>query len=229
MQCGVGRYFRAALQIRKNRPFPIKPHRKIIGNGRFWVYLEKWCTYIETHISHTDHSPTWEYLQVRSLGHQILTSHLQHYPGSSRIILAHSELFWLIQNYPGSSRIILDHSGPPQLIQVHPGPSRIIRPIQNQTGPSNQTPTSPFGSPLTWVTPLRSTSSIEVPVNWGTRPGLEPPQPGHSFSCWSYSVNSSDMAATSDLEASDLAQHLRPCEAPQTWKPQALRSTSGFT
>lgn len=105
--------------------------------------------------------------------------------------------------------------------------------IQNQPGPSNQTPTSPFGSPLTWVTPLRSTSSIEVPVNWGTRPGLEPPQPGHSFSCWSYSVNSSDMAATSDLEASDLAKHLRPgnlrpCAAPQTWKPHALRSTSGL-
>ena len=98
--------------------------------------------------------------------------------------------------------------------------------IQNQPGPSNQTPTSPFGSPLTWVTPLRSTSSIEVPVNWGTRPGLEPPQPGHSFSCWSYSVNSSDMAATSDLEASDLAKHLRPCEAPQTWKPQTLRSAA---
>lgn len=150
-----------------------------------------------------------------------------------------------IQNYPGSSRIILDHSGPPQLIQGHPGPSRIIRPIQNQPGPSNQTPTSPFGSPLTWVTPLRSTSSIEVPVNWGTRPGLEPPQPGHSFSCWSYSVNSSDMAATSDLETSHLtqhltpcaapqalhnpaglAQHLRPCEAPQTWKPQTLRSAA---
>lgn len=120
-----------------------------------------------------------------------------------------------IQNYPGSSRIILDHSGPPQLIQGHPGPSRIIRPIQNQPGPSNQTPTSPFGSPLTWVTPLRSTSSIEVPVNWGTRPGLEPPQPGHSFSCWSYSVNSSDMAATSDLETSHLTQHLTPCAAPQ--------------
>lgn len=108
------------------------------------------------------------------------------------------------------------HSGPVQLIQGLPGPSRIIRPIQNQPGPSNQTPTSPFGSPLTWVTPLRSTSSIEVPVNWGTRPGLEPPQPGHSFSCWSYSVNSSGMAAISGL-----AQHLRPCAAPQT-----LRSTS---
>lgn len=115
-----------------------------------------------------------------------------------------------------SSRIILDHSGPPQLIQGQSSSSRIIRPIQNQPGPSNQTPTSPFGSPLTWVTPLRSTSSIEVPVNWGTRPGLEPPQPGHSFSCWSYSVNSSGMAAISGL-----AQHLRPCAAPQT-----LRSTS---
>lgn len=115
-----------------------------------------------------------------------------------------------------SSRIILDHSGPPQLIQGQSSSSRIIRPIQNQPGPSNQTPTSPFGSPLTWVTPLRSTSSIEVPVNWGTRPGLEPPQPGHSFSCWSYSVNSSGMAAISGL-----AQHLRPCAAPHT-----LRSTS---
>ena len=117
------------------------------------------------------------------------------------------------------------HSGPVQLIQGLPGPSRIIRPIQNQPGPSNQTPTSPFGSPLTWVTPLRSTSSIEVPVNWGTRPGLEPPQPGHSFSCWSYSVNSSDMAATSDLETSDLAQplrpgSLRPCAAPQTLRAE---------
>ena len=132
----------------------------------------------------------------------------------------------VIKPSPSTSRIILDHPGPPQLIQGHPGLSRIIRPIQNQPGPSNQTPTSPFGSPLTWVTPLRSTSSIEVPVNWGTRPGLEPPQPGHSFSCWSYSVNSSDMAATSDLEASDLAQHLRPCAAPQTWKPHTLRSTS---
>lgn len=117
-----------------------------------------------------------------------------------------------------SSRIILDHSGPPQLIQGQSSSSRIIRPIQNQPGPSNQTPTSPFGSPLTWVTPLRSTSSIEVPVNWGTRPGLEPPQPGHSFSCWSYSVNSSGMAAISGL-----AQHLRPCAAPHT-----LRSTSGL-
>lgn len=96
--------------------------------------------------------------------------------------------------------------------------------IQNQPGPSNQTPTSPFGSPLTWVTPLRSTSSIEVPVNWGTRPGLEPPQPGHSFSCWSYSVNSSDMAATPDL-----AQHLRPCAASQALRSQSsLATTSGF-
>ena len=124
-----------------------------------------------------------------------------------------------IQNYPGSFRATPAHPGPPQLIQGHPGPSRIIRPIQNQPGPSNQTPTSPFGSPLTWVTPLRSTSSIEVPVNWGTRPGLEPPQPGHSFSCWSYSVNSSDMAATSDLETSHLAQHLRPCA--QKWQTAA--------
>ena len=164
------------------------------------------------------------------LAHSELSWLTLNYSGSSRIILAHPELSWIIQGHPSSSRYTpAAHSGPVQLIQGHPGPSRIIRPIQNQTGPSNQTPTSPFGSPLTWVTPLRSTSSIEVPVNWGTRPGLEPPQPGHSFSCWSYSVNSSDMAATSDLEASDLAQHLRPCEAPQTWKPQALRSTSGFT
>ena len=132
-------------------------------------------------------------------------------PSTSRIILDHSGPVQLIQGHPSSSRATPAHPGPPQLIQGHPGPSRIIRPIQNQPGPSNQTPTSPFGSPLTWVTPLRSTSSIEVPVNWGTRPGLEPPQPGHSFSCWSYSVNSSDMAATSDLETSHLAQHLRPC------------------
>ena len=134
------------------------------------------------------------------------------------------------------------HSWPVQLIQGLPGPSRIIRPIQNQPGPSNQTPTSPFGSPLTWVTPLRSTSSIEVPVNWGTRPGLEPPQPGHSFSCWSYSVNSSGMAAISGLaqhlrpcaaphtlrSTSDLAQHLTPCAAPQALHSQSsLATTSG--
>lgn len=125
-------------------------------------------------------------------------------PSTSRIILAHPELSWIIQGHPSSSR---------DTPAAHPGPPR---PIQNQLGPSNQTPTSPFGSPLTWVTPLRSTSSIEAPVNWGTRPGLEPPQPGHSFSCWSYSVNSSGMAAISGL-----AQHLRPCAAPQT-----LRSTS---
>ena len=136
MQCGVGRYFRAALQIRKNRPFPIKPHRKIIGNGRFWVYLEKWCTYIETHISHTDHSPTWEYLQVRSLGHQILTSHLQHYPGSSRIILDHSGPPQLIQVHPGSSfRASPAHPGTPRPIQdnpAHPESDRPIQPDANQ-------------------------------------------------------------------------------------------------
>ena len=150
-------------------------------------------------------------------------------PVTSSIILAHPELSWIIQGHPSSSRYTpAAHSGPVQLIQGHPGPSRIIRPIQNQTGPSNQTPTSPFGSPLTWVTPLRSTSSIEVPVNWGTRPGLEPPQPGHSFSCWSYSVNSSDMAATSDLETSHLTQHLTPCAAPQALHSQSsLATTSG--
>ena len=159
-----------------------------------------------------------------ALGHQFLTSHLQHYPGSSRIILAHPELSWIIQGHPSSSRYTpAAHSGPVQLIQGHPGPSRIIRPIQNQTGPSNQTPTSPFGTPLTWVTPLRSASSIEVPVNWGTRPGLEPPQPGHSFNCWSYSVNSSGMAAISGL-----AQHLTPCAAPQALHSQSsLATTSG--
>ena len=137
-------------------------------------------------------------------------------PSTSRIILDHSGPVQLIQGHPSSSRATPAHPGPPQLIQGHPGPSRIIRPIQNQPGPSNQTPTSPFGSPLTWVTPLRSTSSIEVPVNWGTRPGLEPPQPGHSFSCWSYSVNSSGMAAISGL-----AQHLTPCAAPQALHSQS--------
>ena len=28
-----------SLQIRRYRPFPIKPHGKIIGKGRFYLYL----------------------------------------------------------------------------------------------------------------------------------------------------------------------------------------------